>query len=88
MSIETILVWVAIGAIAGWIAGFILHGKGFGTIGNIIVGIIGSFLGSWIGNKFGVGAAEVGTLSIASVITAIVGSLALLILIGIINKTT
>ena len=44
MSIETIIIWLVIGAIAGWLAGLIMKGYGFGLVGNIIVGIIGAVI--------------------------------------------
>ena len=42
MSVESLVIWLLIGAIAGWLAGLIVKGYGFGLIGNIVVGIIGS----------------------------------------------
>lgn len=50
------LVWfLVIGAISGWLAGQLWKGSGFGLIGNIIAGIIGSFVGGWIAGKLGIG---------------------------------
>jgi uncharacterized membrane protein YeaQ/YmgE (transglycosylase-associated protein family) len=39
MTIEALIIWLAIGAIAGWLAGLIVKGYGFGLIGNIVVGV-------------------------------------------------
>jgi uncharacterized membrane protein YeaQ/YmgE (transglycosylase-associated protein family) len=47
MSLSGLLVWLVIGAIAGWLAGVIVKGYGFGIVGNIIVGIVGAFVGGW-----------------------------------------
>ncbi|MEO6076969.1 MAG: GlsB/YeaQ/YmgE family stress response membrane protein, partial [Dokdonella sp.] len=44
MSVESLIIWLLIGAIAGWLAGLIVKGHGFGLVGNIIVGIVGAFL--------------------------------------------
>ena len=46
--IESIIVWLIIGAIAGWAAGLIMKGYGFGLVGNIIVGIIGTVIAGWL----------------------------------------
>ena len=48
MSVETLLIWIIVGAIAGWLAGLIVKGYGFGLVGNIVLGIVGAFLGGWL----------------------------------------
>ena len=48
MAVESLLVWLLIGAIAGWLAGLIVKGYGFGLVGNIIIGIVGSLIGGWL----------------------------------------
>lgn len=88
MSIESILIWIVLGAIAGWIAGQVMKGSGFGTIGNIIVGIVGSFFGGWLGGQLGIGGVATGGISIASVATAALGAIVLLFIIGLIKKAT
>jgi uncharacterized membrane protein YeaQ/YmgE (transglycosylase-associated protein family) len=60
MSGESLLVWLLLGVVAGWLASLVISGGGFGIIGNIIVGIIGSFLGGWLGAKLGISGAVVG----------------------------
>jgi uncharacterized membrane protein YeaQ/YmgE (transglycosylase-associated protein family) len=45
MDAQALIIWLVIGAIAGWIAGMIMTGRGFGVIGHIIVGIVGAFIG-------------------------------------------
>lgn len=86
MSIESILVWILLGAIAGWLAGKLVKGRGFGLFGNIIVGIIGSFLGGWLAGQLGIGGAVIGGLSLASIITAFLGAVVLLFLISLIRR--
>ena len=46
--IESLIVWLIIGAIAGWLAGLIVKGFGFGLIGNIVVGIVGAVIAGWL----------------------------------------
>ncbi|HRG83165.1 MAG TPA: GlsB/YeaQ/YmgE family stress response membrane protein [Chitinophagaceae bacterium] len=48
MTLEQILVIVLIGAAAGWLGSFLVKGRGLGLVGNVVVGILGSFVGSWI----------------------------------------
>ena len=48
MSIETLLIILLIGATAGWLAGQIVQGTGFGLIADIVIGIIGAFIGNWL----------------------------------------
>ena len=47
MTLETILVTILIGAAAGWLGSFLFKGQGLGMVSNIVVGILGSFVGSW-----------------------------------------
>jgi uncharacterized membrane protein YeaQ/YmgE (transglycosylase-associated protein family) len=88
MSLTSILVWVLLGAIAGWIAGKIMKGRGFGPIGNIVVGIIGSIFGGWLAGQLGISGAETGGFTFASILTAVAGAVVLLFLIGLVKKAT
>jgi uncharacterized membrane protein YeaQ/YmgE (transglycosylase-associated protein family) len=72
--------WLIIGAIIGWIAGKLWVGHGFGLLGNILVGIAGSFIGGFLfGWIFG-------TTGIGGWISAILGAIVLLIIAGLIKK--
>ncbi|MEZ5082932.1 MAG: GlsB/YeaQ/YmgE family stress response membrane protein [Bacteroidales bacterium] len=74
--------FLIIGAVAGWLAGLIMKGAGFGLIVNIIVGCVGAVLGGWL---FGVlGFNSTGLLG--SLITALVGAIVLLWILSLINK--
>ncbi len=42
------LTWVIVGAIVGWLAGIVVKGRGFGLIGNIVIGVIGALIGGWL----------------------------------------
>jgi uncharacterized membrane protein YeaQ/YmgE (transglycosylase-associated protein family) len=77
------LIWILlIGAVAGWLAGLVMKGRGFGLIGNIVVGIIGAFLGSFLLAVFGI----VFWGILGSLLTAFIGAVALLFVIGLIKK--
>jgi uncharacterized membrane protein YeaQ/YmgE (transglycosylase-associated protein family) len=83
MDAHGIIVWLIIGAIAGWLAGTLLKGGGFGLIGDIIVGIIGAFIGGWLAGVLGIG---VGGGMIASIITATVGAIILILILRLIKR--
>jgi uncharacterized membrane protein YeaQ/YmgE (transglycosylase-associated protein family) len=77
------LIWVLlIGAVAGWLAGLVMKGRGFGLIGNIVIGIIGAFLGSFLLAVFGI----VFWGILGSLLTAFIGAVVLLFVIGLIKK--
>ncbi len=88
MTFESILIWLALGAVSGWIAGQLFKGRGLGTIGNIVVGILGSFLGGWLAPKLGIVGATTGGFSLESILTAVGGAIILLFLIGVLKKAS
>ena len=77
-----LIIFLVIGALAGWLAGVIMKGGGFGVVGNIVVGILGSLLGGWllprVGLSFG---GEFGGF-----VTAVIGAVILLFIVGLIKK--
>ena len=78
----TIIFWLIFGAIAGWLAGKIMRGGGFGLLGNIVVGVVGAMIG---GTLFGmIGLAPVST--VGSLISAVVGACVLLYLVSLAKK--
>ena len=86
MGLNSIIIWVLLGAVAGWIAGQIMKGTGYGTVGNIVIGIVGSFVGGWLASQLGIAGAKTGGLNFASIITATAGASVLLFVIGLIKK--
>jgi uncharacterized membrane protein YeaQ/YmgE (transglycosylase-associated protein family) len=82
MDTDSIIMVLVIGALAGWLAGKIMKGEGFGVAVNIVVGIIGAVIGGFLFSLLGVSAGGF----IGSLITATVGAVALLFLIGLVNK--
>jgi len=83
MGIESLVVLLLIGAVAGWLAGLIMKGYGFGLIGNIVVGIVGAFVAGLVFSAIGV---SLGSGIIASIIHATIGAVILLFLIGLIKR--
>ena len=80
---ETVIAWVVIGAIAGWLAGLIVKGYGFGLIGNIVVGILGAFIAGILAPQLGLYTAS----TAGNIVAATLGALILLVLVGVIRRT-
>ena len=77
-----IIIWIIVGALAGWIASMIMKTDAqMGALANIIAGILGAFVGGWVINLFGT-PPPAGELSIPSILTAILGAC---ILIGLLK---
>lgn len=85
MTATGLIIFLLIGAIAGWLAGVIVRGFGFGLLGNIVVGIIGAFLAGWLLPMAGVTFA-VGNPIITSIIYAMIGAIVLLLIIGLVRR--
>jgi len=83
MEAHGIIVWLIIGALAGWLAGLLVKGGGFGLIGDIIVGIVGALIGGWLAGVLGI---SLGSGFIASVITAIIGAVILLFILRLVKR--
>jgi uncharacterized membrane protein YeaQ/YmgE (transglycosylase-associated protein family) len=83
MGVESLLVFLIIGAIAGWLAGLIVKGYGFGLLGNIVVGIVGAFIAGWLFPTIGV---SLGTGIVAAIIHAAIGAVILLVLIRLVKS--
>jgi uncharacterized membrane protein YeaQ/YmgE (transglycosylase-associated protein family) len=79
----TALIWfLLIGLIAGWLAGQVMRGGGYGLVGDMIVGVIGAFLGGWLFGLLGIAAGGL----IGSLITAFVGAVVLIFLLRLIRR--
>ena len=83
MSGESIIVWLIVGGIAGWLAGMVVKGGGLGLIGDIIVGIIGGILAGWLLPQLGI---AIGGGFIAQIINAFIGAVILLIILRLIKR--
>lgn len=83
MGIESLVIFIIVGAIAGWLAGLLVKGFGFGLIGNIVVGIVGAFIAGWLLPYIGV---SIGSGIIAAIIHATIGAVILLVLIRLVKQ--
>ena len=83
MDATAILIWIIVGAIAGWLAGLVVRGAGFGLLGDIIVGIVGAFIAGWLLPRIGV---HLGVGFVAAVIDAFIGAVILLIILRLLRR--
>jgi uncharacterized membrane protein YeaQ/YmgE (transglycosylase-associated protein family) len=82
MSGESLLVILLVGVIAGWLAGQIVRGTGFGVIGDLVVGVIGALIGDWLLPRLGV---HLGVGIIALIANATVGAIVLLLVVRLVR---
>ncbi|MEO1711878.1 MAG: GlsB/YeaQ/YmgE family stress response membrane protein [Bacteroidota bacterium] len=82
MAGESILYILLVGAIIGWLAGQLMKGRGFGLIGNIVIGILGSFIGNWLASTFNF---SIGTGMVNTIATGVIGAAVLVFAIGLIR---
>jgi len=82
MDITGLIIFLAIGAIAGWLAGKLMKGGGFGLFGNIVLGIIGAVIGGFVFGLLGISAGGL----IGSIITATAGAAILLFVVKLVKK--
>ena len=78
-----IIIWLIVGAIAGWLAGMVVKGGGFGLIGDIIVGIVGGIIAGWLLPQLGI---VIGSGIVGAIIDAFIGAVILLVIIRLIKR--
>jgi len=83
VGIDSIIIMLIVGAIAGWLAGQIVRGFGFGLLWNIIIGIVGAFIGVWLLTQLGV---LPFSGFVGSIVNATIGAVILLVIVGFIKR--
>jgi uncharacterized membrane protein YeaQ/YmgE (transglycosylase-associated protein family) len=83
MQVEALLILLLIGAVAGFLAGTIVKGYGYGLVGNIVVGIVGAVIGGWLLPRIGL---YTGGDIIGQIIAATLGAIALLVVLGLVRR--
>ena len=83
MDASAILIWIIVGAIAGWLAGLVVRGGGFGLFGDIVIGIVGAFIAGLLLPRIGV---NLGVGFVAAVIDAFIGAVILLLIIRVLRR--
>ncbi len=84
MALDAVLIWLIVGALAGFLAGVIWQGYGLGLVGNVIVGIIGAFIGNAVLPRLGL---FPGSDFVGQVFAATIGAVLLLFLLGLFRRT-
>jgi uncharacterized membrane protein YeaQ/YmgE (transglycosylase-associated protein family) len=83
MTLESLIVFLLIGAVAGWLAGLIVKGFGFGIVGNIVIGIVGAFIAGYLLPALNV---SLGTGIIGAIIHATIGAILLLLVVRVLKR--
>ena len=82
MDVTSLVAFLAIGAVAGWLAGTLMKGGGFGLLGNIVIGVIGAFVGGFLGGILGISASGI----IGSILMATAGAAVFMFVVSVIKK--
>lgn len=85
MDIVALLITLAIGAAAGWLAGVLVEGAGFGLLWNVIIGIAGAFIAGWLFPRLGFRLTLAGGI-IGAIVTATLGAVVLLLVVNLIQR--
>jgi uncharacterized membrane protein YeaQ/YmgE (transglycosylase-associated protein family) len=83
VGIDSIIIMLIVGAIAGWLAGQIVRGFGFGLLWNIVIGIVGAFIGVWLLTQLGF---VPFSGFVGSIVNAVIGAVVLLVIVGFIKR--
>jgi uncharacterized membrane protein YeaQ/YmgE (transglycosylase-associated protein family) len=83
MTLEGLLIILVVGAIAGWLAGQIMRGTGFGLIWNIVIGLVGALIGGWLLPRLGI---VIGGGILAAIINATIGAVTLLAIVSLVQR--
>jgi uncharacterized membrane protein YeaQ/YmgE (transglycosylase-associated protein family) len=78
MSNESLLAIVAVGLVAGWLAGKVMRGAGYGIVGDLVIGVVGACIGDWLLPRLGI---FIGTGVVAAIVDATIGALLLLVVL-------
>ena len=82
LSNESLLAIVFVGIVAGWLAGRVINGGGFGLIGDLVIGLVGAFIGDWLLPRLDI---HLGVGIVASIVNAFIGAVVLLLILRLIN---
>jgi uncharacterized membrane protein YeaQ/YmgE (transglycosylase-associated protein family) len=83
LSNQSVLVIIVVGIVAGWLAGRVMQGGGFGLIGDLVVGLIGAFIGDWLLPQLGI---HLGTGIVELIFNAFIGAVVLLLILRLVGR--
>jgi uncharacterized membrane protein YeaQ/YmgE (transglycosylase-associated protein family) len=85
MTVESLVIFIVVGVVAGFLAGVVVKGYGLGLVGNLVVGVIGAFLAGWLLPRIGVNFSIVNPL-VTSIAYATIGAIVLLLVVGLVRR--
>ena len=83
ISGQVVLIMLLVGLVAGWLAGQLVKGAGFGLIADVAIGIVGAFIGTWLLPQLGV---RIGSGVVSAIIVATIGAVILLLIVGLFRR--
>src|SRR5580700_500049 len=83
MDLQSLIIFLVVGIVAGWLAGQLVRGGGFGLVGDLIVGIVGAFIGGWLLPRLGI---YIGGGIIGAIINAFIGAVILLLILRVLRR--
>jgi uncharacterized membrane protein YeaQ/YmgE (transglycosylase-associated protein family) len=84
MTNESILMMIVIGGVAGWLAGLVMRGSGYGVIGDVVIGLLGAFIGNWLLRAMSL-SINLGSPVLNRVLVSLIGALALMFVVGLLR---
>lgn len=85
VSNESLIVILLVGVVAGWLASHLVDGTGFGLIGDMVIGVIGAFIGDWLVPQLGI---HLGTGTLSAIINATIGAIPLLLIMRLFGRSS
>ena len=83
LSTESLLVILLVGIVAGWLAGKVVRGSGFGLLGDLVIGVVGAFIASLLFPRLGI---QLGTGIISEIVFSALGAIILLLIVGLFRR--
>lgn len=81
-----LLTWIVVGAIAGWLAGQVMKGSGFGLIGDIVIGVIGALVGGWLAGTFFNVPDAINGFNLTTIVVAFLGAVVVLFVVRLFKR--
>ena len=82
LSNQSLLVIIVVGLVAGWLAGQLMRGSGFGLIGDLVVGLLGAFIGDWLLPRLNI---HLGAGIVALIVNGVIGAIVLLLILRLVG---
>jgi len=83
MDVQSLIIWLIVGAIAGWLASMVVKGSGMGLVGDVVVGIVGGLIAGWLLPQIGI---AIGGGVIAAIANSFIGAVILLVIIRLVKR--